>query len=485
MMSAGRQKLESGKRMKPGVCLILLAMLGSGVALAEPIALVGATVHDGTKASAMEDAVVLIDGERIACVGSRSDCPPPDGAQIVDLSGRHIMPGLVDGHVHYAQTGWLDGRPDSGIGTDHYDYQALQRSLRDDRRRWDRAYLCSGITAVYDVGGPPWTLALAKMGEDAASRPHYQAAGPLITHYEPIFGVMSALGGDTFLPMDSDEAALESVQRLVEMGAAAIKVWYLDPPAGQVEALDVRLLKIGESARQAGLPLIVHATELRNAKAALRAGAQMLVHSVEDEPVDEAFLELMRAKGTFYAPTLTVSRNWARAVSSARLSVEAPAIDDPNGCVDAETRRVIAEADEFAGKPSPVIVASVFSRLEDTAAGQRLMQHNLLRVFEAGLPIVTSTDAGNPLTVHGPSIYKEIEAMEASGIPARELISMSTRNGAAAMGRLEDFGTLEAGKLADLIVLDDDPSKSASAYRSIRQVMRAGRLASVSDYAAP
>lgn len=485
MRSAASPKPEGGERMKPAICLILLAMLGSGPALAQPIALVGVTVHDGTRAPAVEDAVVVIDRERIACVGSRDECSLPDGAEVVDLAGRHVAPGLVDGHVHYAQTGWLDGRPDSGIGTDHYDYEALQVSLSDDPSRWDRAWLCSGVTAVFDVGGLPWTVALARSDENAEERPHYHAAGPLITHFEPVFGVLRAMETDTFLPMDSDEAALASVERLVDLGAAAIKVWYLDPPAGQVEALDARLLKIGEAARAAGLPLIVHATELRNAKVALRAGAKMLVHSVGDQPVDEEFLELMRANETFYAPTLTVARNWARAVSSARLSVEAPAIDDPNGCVDAETRRVMADADEFAGKPSPVTVASAFSRLEDTAAGQRLMQHNLLRVFEAGLPIVTSTDAGNPLTVHGPSIYEEIEAMEASGIPARDLITMSTRNGAAAMGRLEDFGTLEVGKLADLIVLEKDPSKSASAYPSITHVMRAGKLAPVSEYAAP
>lgn len=466
--------------------LLLTLVLGAVPVMADEIALVGATVHDATGGPALRDAVIVVNGDRITCVGARVDCPTTDQVENVDLSGRHITPGLVDGHVHYAQTGWLDGRPDSGIGTAHYDYEALQASLRDTPARWHRAYLCTGVTAVYDVGGLPWTLQVGASDDNASERPHYQAAGPLITHYEPVFGVLSALETDTFLPMDSDEAALASVSRLVEMGARAIKVWHIDPSPQQQAALDARLNLIGEAASEAGLPLIVHATELRNAKAALRAGADMLVHSVEDELVDDEFLELLRASGAFYAPTLTVGANWRRAVSSVVLGVEPPPVDDPNGCVDGQTLRAMAEADSLRGSRAvtPSALARVFSGLEDAGASRTIAQLNLMRVFRAGASIVTSTDAGNPLTVHGPSIYAEMEAMASAGLSPREILVMSTRNGADAMGRLDDFGTLEAGKLADLIVLEDDPSESVSAYRSITQVMRAGELRPVSEFAA-
>ncbi|NEZ02570.1 amidohydrolase family protein [Wenzhouxiangella sp. XN201] len=466
---------------------LLVVFATTPVAAAE-LALVGATVHDGRGGPVLADAVIHVEGDRIVCVGSRTDCPLTEQVDTVDLGGRHITPGLVDGHVHYAQTGWLDGRPDSGIGTDHYDYEALQQSLRDDPGRWHRAYLCSGVTAVYDVGGLPWTLDVGESSGDAANRPHYQAAGPLITHYEPVFGVISALGTDSFLSMASDDAALESVSKLVEMGARAIKVWYLDldPPKDQRDALDKRLKLIGEAAREAGLPLIVHATELRNAKAALRAGASMLVHSVEDRLVDEEFIELLRETGADYAPTLTVGANWRRAVSSVVLGLTPPPVDDPNNCVDERTREVIAEADTLGSseRVSSSALGRVFAGLESAGASQAIARLNLARVFQSGASIVTSTDAGNPLTVHGPSIYAEIEAMESAGIPPSEILVMSTRNGAAAMGRLDDFGTLEAGKLADLIVLEDDPSQSARAYRSITHVMRVGELSPVSEFSA-
>jgi imidazolonepropionase-like amidohydrolase len=473
--------------------LISLAavLLAASGASAETTALVGATVHHGTGAPATSDAVVIVEGDRIACVGTRDACPVPADASVVDLAGRHVTPGLVDGHVHYAQTGWVDGRPDSGIATDHYDYAALQASLRDDPDRWHRAYLCAGVTAVYDVGGLPWTLGVGDSGRNRHRRPHYQSAGPLMTAYEPIFGVMSALGADTFLPMQSDAEALESVARLVELGADAVKVWYIDPSPGERAELDARLRLIGDRAREAGLPLLVHATELRNAKAALRAGAAVLVHSVDDRLVDEEFLTLLEESGAFYAPTLTVSGNWRRAVASAMLGVDAPPIDDPNGCVDAETHRVIAEADELVegrgaqGRPSREQVARAFSSIATAGESTAIARLNLRRVVDAGGPVVTSTDAGNPLTLHGPSIYAEMEAMASAGLSPEAILVMSTRNGAAAMGRLDDFGTLSAGKLADLIVLEDDPSKSVGAYRSITHVMRAGDLAPVKEYAAP
>ena len=96
---------------------------------------------------------------------------------------------------------------------------------------------------------------------------------------------------------------------------------------------------------------------------------------------------------------------------------------------------------------------------------------------------ITTTDAGNPLTVHGPSIYAEMEAMEAAGIPPAEVLVLTTRGGAHALGR-DDLGTLAPGQLADLVVLEDDPGASASAFRSITHVMKGGALHEVGHLAA-
>jgi imidazolonepropionase-like amidohydrolase len=101
---------------------------------------------------------------------------------------------------------------------------------------------------------------------------------------------------------------------------------------------------------------------------------------------------------------------------------------------------------------------------------------NLKRVYEAGIPIAVATDAGNPGTLHGISIYDEMEAMQRAGIPAGEILVMGTKIGAQTMGRGNDFGTLEPGKMADLIVLEKDPSGHIANLRSITHVMRGGLM---------
>jgi imidazolonepropionase-like amidohydrolase len=86
------------------------------------------------------------------------------------------------------------------------------------------------------------------------------------------------------------------------------------------------------------------------------------------------------------------------------------------------------------------------------------------------------TDAGNPLTLHGPSVYWEMDEMQAAGLSAMDVLVTATRNGARAMGRGADLGTLEAGKTADLVVLGSDPTADIANLRDVRYVMRAGAL---------
>ena len=442
----------------------------------QPIALVGATVIDGTGGPPLENAVILIDGDRLTCVGTAAECPVPGNVDPVDLSGRYITPGLVDAHVHFSQTGWLDGRPDGLSAPDLYPYVETAKALRADPHRWHRSYLCSGITAVYDVGGHPWTTALPAQADADPTAAHVRAAGPLITHAS-----VPALNVDediyTFLPMATPEEAQASVAELVAMGATAAKVWYLRPSPDRRDALDARLMEIGAAAEAAGLDLIVHATGLREAKAALKAGAKLLVHSVSDVEVDDEFLSLMAANETIYAPTLVVGGNWGRAMASVILNTP-HAIDDPNGCVDPNTVDKVNNTEGLQPYlPDRLQTPEAAARARERRDAQGgVMAENLRRVHAAGLTVATATDAGNPLTLHGPSIYNEMEAMQEAGLSASAVIVTATRNGAEAMGRLDDFGTLEPGKIADLIVLSEDPQSDVRAFRSLTRVMRAGVL---------
>jgi imidazolonepropionase-like amidohydrolase len=108
--------------------LAVLSLLVASAIDAKPLAITGVTVYDGTSATArFSDAVIVIQGERLLCVGSRSECPIPDGAETIDYRGRFITPGLIDSHVHFMLGNWFDTRQDSGIAADRYDYEAATK----------------------------------------------------------------------------------------------------------------------------------------------------------------------------------------------------------------------------------------------------------------------------------------------------------------------------------------------------------------------
>ena len=193
--------------------------------------------------------------------------------------------------------------------------------------------------------------------------------------------------------------------------------------------------------------------------------------------LDDEFLSLLQTTRAIYVPTLVVGRNAVRAFASIILGTRYP-IDDPGRCVDSSTVAKTATVAPLRALIPDFTRASerVLRGLDDAEVRGAMMADNLRRVRAAGATIVVGTDAGNPLVFHGASIYSEMEAMQAAGLSAAEIIVMATRNGAQAMGRLKDFGTLEAGKLADLLVLAEDPRADVRAFRSLTHVVRGGRL---------
>ena len=215
----------------------------------------------------------------------------------------------------------------------------------------------------------------------------------------------------------------------------------------------------------------------------LREGAHLLVHGVEDQLVDDEFLTLAKEAGTIYTPTLIVSDGYLNMFEAVK-GVTTPSLDDPNGCIDTATRRRVLESPSLVDHPEVVAFERDFAAYrERLAESYERKVENLRRVHRAGIPIAMGTDAGNPGTFHGPSVYAEIEAMHAAGIESNELIVMATGNGARAMGR-EDIGVVASSKIADLIVLAENPLEDIRHLRSITHVMRAGRLFRIDELAA-
>jgi imidazolonepropionase-like amidohydrolase len=446
-----------------------------------PRALVGATLVDGTGAAPVPDAVVVLRDGKIDCAGSRSACPLPDGIDTVDLRGQWITPGLIDAHVHFSQTGWADGRPDSMDVRDRHPYEKVVADLKANPERFGRTLLCSGVTAAFDVGGYPWTIALPERFEAASDVPRVAAAGPLLSTLDHWVNLP---GERQFVYISDAATAKTGANYLAAQGADAVKVWFIQTDDRSFADTAAIVRAAGEEAHRVGLPLIVHATSLIEAKEALRAGAKLLVHSVWDQSVDQEFLDLARKAGAVYCPTLTVGGGYRRLFEAA-LHHQAPAVDDPNGCVDPDTRAKLAETPGIQLKPEAGIDEEQLKGISARGAErERTAAANLKRVFDAGIPIAMGTDAGNPLTLHGPSIYPEMEAMQAAGLTPMQVLVASTHGGALAMGRDKEIGTVEKGKLADLLIVGADPAADVANLRKVRYVVRGGVMRPIEELSA-
>jgi hypothetical protein len=272
----------------------------SSTAAPPTVAIVHATLIN-PNAAPVPDAVVIFQDGRVKCAGKA--CAVPSGATVRDASGGYIAPGLIDAHVHYSQTSWLDGRPDAGDVRARYPYDSVVAYLRDHPERFDRAYLCSGVTSVFDVGGYPWSLTMARQHEESLMAPRMRAAGPLMSTIDFWLNLPFER---QFVFMGSDSAVRTGVRALARMGASAIKIWYIQVPDSVQPVMRHRIMIAGEEARHAGLPMIVHATQLARAKEALLAGAHVLVHNVEDVPIDSEFIALARKNDAIVIPTLVV-----------------------------------------------------------------------------------------------------------------------------------------------------------------------------------
>jgi imidazolonepropionase-like amidohydrolase len=428
------------------------------------VALVGGTLVNPNAPPVPDAAVVVRDG-RVVCAGARGrQCSPPPGAEVVDVAGAYVAPGLIDAHVHFSQTGWVDGRPDALDVRDRHPYDSVVAVMRDRPERYGRAYLCSGVTGVYDVGGYTWTLELARRSAAALDMPRVAAAGPLLSTIDHWVNLPTMR---QFIYMNDDSTVRATVRAQARLGAAALKVWYLQLPDSLQRKARPLLVAAGDEARRSGLPLIVHATQLATARDAVDAGAATLVHSVETDTVDAAFVAALKRAGTIVIPTLTVREGYADVFLG-----RSPASRYPLDCVDPATRalleRPLPEAQRARGAQR--VASGAWDRQRAT------MEHNLRRLHEAGIPIAMGTDAGNPGTAHGPSVYGEMEALQRAGMPAAAVFASSTIVAARAMGLERELGSLEAGKEGSLVVFDADPSADAANARRVRLVMRRGAL---------
>lgn len=447
--------------------IMLTVLLGTiaGSAQAQPTtAIVGATALNPADATVIRDATILVRGDRIAAVGPSSSVDVPAGATVHEWPGSYVMPGLIDGHVHFFQSGGLYTRPDAldlrAVRPYPEEIRRIKERLPDTFRR----YLRSGITGVVDTGGPMWNLDVRARAYTTAMAPTVAVAGPLISSVSR--DVLNA-GDPPIRHITTTQAARNEVRRQVAAGVDLIKLWYIvgGDPSSYRPVVEATI----DEAHAADTRVAVHATQLETARAAAEVGADVLVHSVFDRPVDVAFVRLLRRKDVLYVPTLMVRERYRQ--------VFAQQIDLTTAEHRIGQKEVIGSLTDVHILPDSLVPIGLRQRMRraPTVGSDTTALRNLRRLHDAGVAIAAGTDAGNIGTPHGPALFYEMQLMQAAGLPPREVLSTATAGGARLMGR-DALGQLQAGMQADLVVLDENPFADIAHVQSIQRVMKAGRL---------
>ncbi len=426
-------------------------------------ALVGATVFDATGADPVEDAVILLEGERIVQVGPRGEVEIPGDAVVHDLQGRWIVPGLVDSHIHFFQSAGLYTRPDvvdlRAVRTYEEEMRRIERDLDDTMRR----YLACGVTAVVDVGGPFWNFDVRGKASLTLLAPRVAVAGPLIS---TVSRPRLDIGDPPIIKAGSPDEARALVRKQLERKPDLVKIWFIvTEERGLEETIEITRAAIEES-HAAGVRVAVHATQLETARAAVEAGADVLVHSVDDARVDEPFISLLEDRGVILTPTLVVLDGYAEVLGDAvEISELEMRYGDP---------AVMASWKEFASVAGPEDLEKSEQRRARALERAPVMRENLALLHGAGVAIAAGTDAGNIGTLHGPSLIVELLMMEQAGMERRDVILSATRDAARVFASEPAFGTIVPGKLADLLVLDADPLEDLHALERIHLVVKGG-----------
>jgi len=455
--------------------VITIALLGvstapwATTAAEKTTAIVGATVlHPELEGAAVvaPDSTIVIKDNRIIVVGPAGHTRVPRGATVIDGHGKWVIPGLIDSHVHFFQSGDLYTRPDV---VDLNSLVPYSEELRRNRARLPqtfRVWLASGVTSVADVGGPFWNFEVREAARASLVAPRVATTGPLISM---VARPQLDLGDPPIIRIESADAARELVARELSRKPDYIKVWFIHRAGDDLASQEAIVRATGDAAHAAGLRLAVHATELVVAKSALRAGADYLVHSVQDAPVDDEFIALARARHILYCPTLFVPLGYVYALSGLWQPTEAE-----QRLADPEILAGLHLPEGTATEKLPERMVKLMSEHREPALPEVAMQ-NLLTVWNAGITVVMGTDAGNIGTVHGPSVFREMELMQRSGLTPLQVLKSATVNGALTMA-VPDLGSVAPGKLADLVVLDADPLADLANLSRASYVLRDGRV---------
>lgn len=414
----------------------------------------------------IENGAVLIKQGKIAEVYDGA-APSPESlkAKAIDASGKTVLPGLIDVHVHLGAPGGFFEDP-----AKTFDPKNLERELA--------AYLYCGVTAVRSAGDPlDQMIALRKKfgsGEKLGAELFF--CGPLFTaegghgteyaRFMPETLRASFLSQFVRLPKTPAEAK-SMVDEAADKGVDAIKgVLESGAPAYPFNRMDVNTLgAVAAEAHARNLPLSVHTGKAVDVDDAIRVGADSIEHgSLLDEISDQAINE-MKTRGIVLDPTLSVAEG-LKDFAKGDISLLKRSLVE-----QVTTKELLAGSEKAATAEN---YRGMREGLSHWPISVETGSNNLLKAWRAGVVLVTGSDAGNFYVLHGPTVQREIELWVAAGIPIEVALEAATDTAAKLLRADNRIGTVEKGKEASLLIVDGNPLQDVKALSSISNVFFKG-----------
>src|SRR5690348_1425619 len=396
--------------------IVVLYVLGLATLHAEKISLVGATVINPADGKILPNATIVINGDKIERVSMGKQDAASLGKQI-DCAGKFIIPGLIDTHVHFFQSADLFTRPDGADFNSIRPYKDEVAWIKSHLDDVFARYLRCGITSVVDDGGPMWNFEVRDKANATAKAPRVAAAGPLISS---VSRDKLDLGDPPIVKIDTPEQAREFVRKLCQRKPDFVKIWYIVDKDHPVDAFRPVVRATIEESHAHKTRVMVHATELETARAAIEEGADILVHSVYDKPVDDAFVKLLKDHHTILCPTLVVFERYGRVFShQLNFTKEEQAWGNPEVIASLDVTKI----------PQDKLPDRVKQALADPKASMDRINKvyevalpNLKKLEDAGVTIAAGTDAGNVGTIHGPALFREFQLMKQAGLDRKSVV---------------------------------------------------------------